>query len=623
MNKSVLHFVAAITVVVCGTLNTTSEFRSPLSMVDGHGVTHFNLEQVKKAWWFDVMGPEKYKERPWYVDVWAGTFCRSAHKSFFDPELDCDDKLKNKSTRKTVSLSTLWFGIDAEAEAFRGAQAFGEGTINNPALLTDNNPSLGWARITPRIDYKENGISFGAHVKWDLDKAKRWHVGHRVTLPFHVIEIEQNASCKLEETLADVRALRSMNGDRDQDPDNVDYAYRLDFLSTLVLRHLDGGIVISEPLVDYGDGSFDLQETQIGTVPVTAANPSEDDSNPSAYVIRRGDGEIPPAPFRKQPSQVVGPLAANGSGGSEDAVLFFKSSTNYKDGLGQDKDAQCDLFVVPRRKPNSDQLEGTARQIRIVVENVIKNNSLEEAESAVEFFRANGIDLCAHERIVGLGDMLTEWYVGYGPEYYYADLVLGIRWPTGKKNIDPKRVFFQSTGHNRHFEFKIGMDGGWKPYDWFAFKLDWSYHHAFERTEKKAAPFKGATVKNIGPTLHAKVRWDYFVAHVDFNFFHPHNPDLGCVFGYEIFAKRKDRVRLACPDTTCGDTGFMTDLLGQEKELDMSILEKRTNSMTHKIRGELFHRWNFCKLFAGASHIVGGRNAMQETEAHVGVGIYF
>lgn len=103
--------------------------------------------------------------------------------------------------------------------------------------------------------------------------------------------------------------------------------------------------------------------------------------------------------------------------------------------------------------------------------------------------------------------------------------------------------------------------------------------------------------------------------HGDLNFFHPYNQDLGCTIGYELFAKRKDHVEL------CAKTAL--DLLCNLQDLDACILEEDTNAMTHKIRGEIFHRWNYCELFAGASQIVAGKNAMQESEVHLGIAIYF
>jgi len=48
-----------------------------------------------------------------------------------------------------------------------------------------------------------------------------------------------------------------------------------------------------------------------------------------------------------------------------------------------------------------------------------------------------------------------------------------------------------------------------------------------------------------------------------------------------------------------------------------------TKAMLHKIRGELFHRWNFFELFAGGYQAVGGRDAMKESEGHIGFVVYF
>src|SRR4029079_2080544 len=96
------------------------------------------------------------------------------------------------------------------------------------------------------------------------------------------------------------------------------------------------------------------------------------------------------------------------------------------------------------------------------------------------------------------------------PDECFLDGLIAVIWPTGKKQENGGDVFFQSTGHWRHFELRLGMEGGWKPREWFAFQFDWTYNHVFERTQPKAAPFLGATVRNIGPNDFAKVKWDYF-----------------------------------------------------------------------------------------------------------------
>jgi len=195
--------------------------------------------------------------------------------------------------------------------------------------------------------------------------------------------------------------------------------------------------------------------------------------------------------------------------------------------------------------------------------------------------------------------------------------------PTGTKTDKANRIFLQSTGNNAHVELKLGVDGGWKVCNWFAFEVDAAFHHAFNRTEQRAAPYKGATVKNIGPTVGVDISWNYFTAHVNLNFFHPCNPELGCMFGYDLMAKRNNKVCLPCPppDDLLGRPN--SSLPADEQGYDASLLSKNTDAVTHKLRSEVFHRWNFCELFAGAGQVLFGKNAMKESEAYLGMAVYF
>ncbi len=639
MNKTGVRIAAVLSIVSCALLNATTEFRSPLSLY--RGVMHWPLPHVKESWWYDVMYPEDEVESTWNVHTWSGTYYRCADKAFCDPCKKCektcvcgeckdkcptDFKLsypcRNKSTSKTTSLATLWFGRDC----FRGEETFAGGRIDDTELLTNKNPFLAFARIFPRFDYNERGAVWGMHVDKRFGKEEKGRFGFRVSLPFKVIEIEQN-SCKLEETLDDVIVEKTIQVDAQNQPNQVDYAYRLDFLSALNLPVPNPPSVV--PVVRYGDGTLRTQVAGIdadGATPGTAAQDQDppDQQKPPVYLMRRECGAIPCPPFRKKFDEVNGDgLPAGGASGlANDTIFHFKTDTDYASELGQDRCAQSELFLIPRRLSVEDEILNLANTIRDRIKAVV-NDLMMGRETAVEFFRsACCIDLCKHERIHGLGNLDTEFYVGYGPEHWFVNFLTGVRFPTDKRLKDPHRVFFQTTGNNGHYEIKLGMEGGWMPFEWFAFKLDWTYNHAFRRHEFRAAPFKGATIRNIGPCIDTKVSWDYFVGHVDLNFFHPRNPDLGGVFGYELFAKREDNVRFDDCKKGCGSPTAV-DCLGREKELDVKILEDRTNAMTHKLRGELFHRWNFCELFAGASHIVGGKHAMQESEAHVGVAIYF
>ena len=627
MNKLTIRVAALCSVVSGGMVHATAEFRSPIILERGE--MHFRLPEpmAEKTWWYDAVTAdvEGCRERCCVWDFWTGAYSRWADRSFFKDKLDCDGDQKNGTTKDTVGLSQLWFG----QESFRGVDAFPGDVASNELLKTA--PVLNFARIFPDFTYSEQGVYWGLYTRCDFGCEGKWHVGTRISIPFKVIEVQQRG-CVLEETLADVCERRAMNLDADADPNQIDYAYRLDFLSSMLIPVVVGGVAQqATPLVRYGNGiPGDFAErTEIATQFVDAATPAGTGEaaavvQPGAYAIRRVDGTAPDSPFRKAASQVVGAIAANGSGGVDDSVLFFELGTDYADGLGLNPGAQADLWIVPRRREAVDQLVGSAVTIGDVIHQLIDDNEGLFNASAVETFRRLcDINLCADRRVEGLGDLMTELFFGFGhPDECFLDGMVAVLWPTGKKQENAGDVFFQSTGHWRHFELRLGMEGGWKPVEWFAFQFEWLYNHAFERTQPKGAPFAGATVRNIGPDIDAKVKWDYWTLNADLNFFHPCNPECGVVLGYELFAKQHDRIHLACPDFACGG-GFATDCLGNRGELDFNVLERGTNSMTHKLRGEIFHRVSFWEVTAGASRIVAGRNAMQETEIHLAFRLYF
>lgn len=617
------------------------EFRSPLTV--RRGPMRFPLKHVTDAWWFEDMPMERPEKAKWCdFEFWSAGFARFGCESYFDCE--------GGNTTDRASLSTLFFG----KEGFRGEEIFVGGMIDDPRALTDKNVFLGSACITPRFDYNEYGVMWGIETEKYFGKDDKWHAGMRITLPFKVIEIEHSTGCRLEETLDDMVCRIPTSFTADADPGQIDYAYRLDLLSTLVFPREADGVT---PVVSYADGTNNTTmpsltaDTFVGSQNVTSntkCDPAENggtepaDNNvvfPPIYLIRSdgaaGDcdvgcecpcptksnikvtGECPCPPFAKSCAQVSGPLGADGSGGGDQAVLFFKRGNNYADNLGKDRDAQGTLFVVPRVDSTDPfNIAGRAGAIGQAIDRVLE--FITTQEGVVEYFRVQGIDLWAHECDSALGDLDFDWYVGYGHRYdWFADFLFGVRFPTGTKIKDAKRVYQVPTGNNRHFEITVGAEGGWRPCHWFAFDLHAAFHHAFKRSEKRAAAFEGATVRNIGPEVDADVSWNYGVVRANLNFFHPWHEGLGWVFGYELMAKGKDDVDFDC------DCEAPKDFFGRTGALNSCLLEDNTNTMTHKLRGEIFHRWNYFELFSGASHVVAGKHAMRETEWHIGFNVYF
>jgi hypothetical protein len=431
-----------------------------------------------------------------------------------------------------------------------------------------------------------------------------------------VIEIEGDLT---QEGLDDVFVTRILTEDEGAIPSQTEYAMRFDFLSSLVFQTVTtpSQTPASVPVVRYNDPGTATASIDVTGFRVSGPNPGVDNSVPFAYVTKEDNGDIPTLPFSKLPSQVAGALGPDGEG-TNGATLFFQNGVAYASNLANDRNAQATLFLVPHL--NSDGTLPTNTEAILTNVRALIDGDLLISEPASAFFLNNGIDLTPFERVVGLGDLAAEVYGGYCDSdngSWFVDGIFGLQFPTGKRQECAKRIFYKPTGNNGHPEVKIAIDGGWRPREWFAFEIDASFSHAFKRSEKRAAPFKGATVINIGPEIDVDVSWNYFVLHTDFLFFHPHNPDMGFTLGYELFAKGHDKVSLECQTTA-------TDLLGRrDQPLDVELLEKHTNSFSNKLRGEIFHRWNYFELFGGGSQILSGRNMMKETEGHIGLVIYF
>jgi len=592
------------------------EFRSPLSFQRPQA--HWPLYPVQQAFWFPWM-PDGRDDESWQIQSWVTTYTRSAENAFFNPE-------KNKNTRKTASLAVLFFG----KETFTVEEAFVNGTIPTLSTILSENPALAFSHISPHLEYTETGAVFGIMFDKTLGCDDMWHVGSRLSIPVVIVDIDQDVSLTEVEEISDVVRYRLINLDEGGRGNNYEFAYRADFLSTLSFPTLIDDTTTFIPVlridaVNVDGESVDAvrlaEQVLSGT---TSATLGGNNNFPAAYAVKRSTGTFPPTPFRKLPEQASTALAANGSG-TDNTAYFFSIGTDYSN-LITDRSALSTLFIVPRGVTGTDTVEAnsdiTGESQALSLQGGILSDVLEQyffelgSQTAEEFLLNQGIDILASERVVGVGDIEWEVYGGYGDRNeWFVDLTLGLRLPSGKRQKHPNNVFFVPTGHNGHFELMGEIEGGWRPCQFFAFKLDGSVHHAFRRTEHRAARFTGSTVNNIGPDVEAKVSWTYFIAHVDFNFFHPFNDNIGMMLGYEFYARRKDHIKFE--DETA------KDFAGQTGTLDATAAEARTNSMSHKIRGEFFHRWNYFELSLGLSHIVAGRSMPKETEAHLTFDVYF
>lgn len=587
----------------CPVLHATSELRSPLNLY--RGVIHYPLSYSDSC--------------PWVVETWDAFYGRSANDTFIDccantcPAPAFNFNNCGKVTTKTQPLAALFFG----SANFRGEQAFAGGIINNvntPSCV----PALSFSTLSPRFTYNEQGAVWGINFykKWGCNN--NWRAGMRVSIPFKVINTECENCCTLEENFSNVIAERP-NSSVD---DEIEYAYRLDFLSSLCISQGTS----NAPLVTYTTGGVDI------------AGLLQNNGAANILLRKRLDGSLPNAPFA---STVAGatPLNANGLNGTNNELMRFATVDYLNGGLAQNRAAQGQVYVIPTIVAGP-QLDPAAIVIRNVVDSILTILDFNGADSAQNFFARQCIFFCANQRTIGLGDLDTEFYAGYHPDTWFTDVIFGIRFPTGTRNNDPKILLYQTTGNNKHFEVKGAFEGGWYPNDWFALRAYAAGAYVVPGTETRAAPFAGQTIKNIGPNINVKLSYSYFLGNFDLNFFHPKDENLGCVIGYELYARGRDKVKPCvaclpptcqficpgdriCPSTVINSNGTVNDLLGIAQPLDFSIIGLGTNVLTNKIRGEIFYRWRYFELFGGASQIVAGRNSMKETEAHVGITVNF
>lgn len=611
--KKTLKGIVLLGALYGGALHATFQFRTPISLED-RGYMHWALAPSDQAWWYEQMPSEKTRT-DWNIHFWGAGYVRNAGRAFGT----CDDSCGDKVTHHTVGLSELFFG----KEVFRGEDVFANGTFTTPELIQVNavNPYLAFARIAPNFDYNETGAHIGVDFAKLLGQDDRFHIGGRVFIPYKIIEIEQDTSIELEETLADVFVTRIVTLNEGTTPNQTEYAMRYDFLSTLTFDTVTTPSQTPTPTTVVRYNVPAAGEVSIMTTSVISGTSADQTAQiPAAYLTKSADGTVPTPPFRKVPTQVAGALGSDGEG-VQGQTYFMVNNGGYDTQLARDRDAQGTLFLVPRATATGE-LTPEAALILTNVQTIV-NRDLAVSQPASAFFNDNGINLLAHEYIYGIGDLFAEVYGGIGHyDDWFVDGIFGVQFPTGKRAENANRIFYQPTGNNGHVVMCLALDGGWKARPWFAFEIRPYFFHACKRTEKRAAPFAGQTVINIGPEIDVDVSWNYFTLRTDFTFFHPHNPDLGFMFGYELLAKGNDRVSLGSCISCANPT--TTDLLGRpDQPINVEIYETGTNTLTNKLRGEIFYRQSYFEIFCGGSQIVSGRHAMKESEGHIGLAIYF
>lgn len=548
-------------------------------------------------------------EKNWYVNVRGSAYYRSADDAFSN----CDGTCK-------VPFSTLIFGKSdfTVAEAFPNSIA---GTI------VPNNPFVTVSHLHPRFDYNEKGAMFEVTGGAKFGCEKNWHAGARARLPIREIDVQEICPNDMTgETLEDVYRQRleditvgpsSTSPFTATSPNNA-FAARLDFLTALLRVSItsNGG---SDPMVFYNDtqtgNRISIAHQDVSNNQSAAQSPLPTNV-PMIAVIESSDSSLPESVrWADINTNITGVVAADGSGLSNLQRGRFAGDINYGPGLGTDTAAQSKLFVVPTVNDSGitqAQTTGGSRTIQSAINAAVTNIDT----SITPFFEQNGFDFC-DGLSKGLGDLDLELYAGYDWDFchpLYTDLILGFRFPTGDKVCDCKQVLKQPTGNGGHYEVRTGFQGGVDVTRWFKVRGDFFYAWVLNGTESIPATFQGATIKNIGPCVPAKIHWGYLFANLDATFFA--NDCCGFNIGYQVYHKGCDHVQF-CQATA-------TDLAGRPNQpLDASVAQMLTNRTQHKILAEFFLSTSSCEFFTGYDYAVAGKNAPVDSDFYLGIKVAF
>lgn len=631
------RFLVTASLIILSTQSlfaVTSHFRTPLS-----------FEQKPRTYVHYPTLQELESCSNWLIDGFGVYYQRNACCAF-----GCDTSCNpcnnlctsNKVTSHTVPLAQLWFG----KSSFLVADAFANGVITVPT----GNPFLNFVTLTPRFSYNERGAFVGITVhRYNLGCDGEWFVKGRIGLPISVVEVNQRQGNPFDctpinpdfaNTIVNIQQEIQGNGSTSGAIDTKTVGvYRLDLLSSLMLP--DG-----TPMVQYGTitpGST-AGNTRIAGQDITnnEAQVIQQTGSPflrgPIYMYKQSSGMVPFAPngltqvevasapplgqnlMRSNDSNLV--LPADGltnfpdgqwavfGGQSLPPFTTFNEQEDYAGNLGTNPAAQRQLFLAPVWEPSGAGWE----EIGLVVEDTITRviQDLENAQvTPLTFLCLKGIDFNRSECLSGAGDLFIDIWGGKQNACWFADGLIGFRVPSGARVRDPRRIFAQPNGSNGHFAFKLGAEGGYMVCDWIGLKLEMFFNHFFKATEKRAAIFQNALIRNIGPCVDARISWNTFILYLDATFFSLRCPNLGWDFGYEFYAKSKDDF--------CYCVSELADFTGVIQPLDNCLARQNTDTQTHKVRLEVFNQWGCFQIFFGGSYILAGKNAMKETEWHLGM----
>jgi hypothetical protein len=536
----------------------------------------------------------------WDFDVIVGGYSRKANRAF---GTHCEHLNSNPGL-----LAALFFN----ACSFTGAQALAGGVAPTPSI----NPFLN-SLLSPRIKYTDSGaVIIGNATRAIADNCV---VGVRAQIPLRNIKVTllscngPGSSLLGGETPAQVTEMKQETIDG---ATVESFAYRLDFLSALPVDCQLPGLMV--PFVNYHNSSFPDTAITISNLDVTDNSnlnnlPLGPDNRNAVTILQSTTIPQGILGVAQADVQTLPTLSADGTSLTQNGRARFSVGTDYTS-LGANYALQTQMWVVPTVDVSQDALVSRAN----IIETQVQRLLMCIQTSPEEFFEecAGTSFACQNEH--GIGDMDVDFFARY---YWNNDALVegffGLRFPTGKK-ADPRAVFALPLGNGGHTELKIGGHACYQPCTWFRLNSDILYSHVCKNQESVAAPFQGATVKNLGPIICANVGWNYLEAHVDAtcSFVVCQCMETAFHLGYEVYQKWRDHVSFGIPKAI--------DCFGTLQPLYPCLLTAKTKALSQKVYGDFEIGYTPTldmgfRLFVGFDVVVTGHNIPKEHGFHIGI----
>jgi hypothetical protein len=580
-----------------------TEFRSPLIVENGP------MRYVFEEW----------EESDYGLKIWTSCYGRESHKAFLSHGTN------------THPLSALFFNKSnfLLTDAFPNSEA---------EIGTEQySPFLGITRLNPVVTYSEKGISLGARFAYPVYKNKG-RIGLRAQVPFRKIEIEREDfgdkdTNQLDDLLTGEVVTRGRTAGGTQAKDVFARAVRMDFVQSI-------------PFTDEGKTLLDF-DTSTGEAQLVGVDAGwvGTQTNRRTAIIQSPEGTVPRKPARllgvhenpiaTSTTPTPDDLPANGvvtdvtkqykfvaAGGTNYSSLDIHEGTGAAKALAKSKASQLWLTSVHADGSGGPSFSTGSNNFWTAFDLLLKNYN----ENAFEWLDDRGFEFASETRS-GIGDIdLDLFYEHQFCDHIIAEIMLGVRFPTGGSSDYCRNPYRPHLGNGSHWEIKGGLLFVWQPLTWLNIRLDGKYAFVLEGSEKRMAAFKGASVKNIGPCTDADVDWEYFDGHLDFNLFHPKTDAISTIIGYEFYYKTTDNIdyKSKSIEHWLGKKFESGSFKEKLYDLDSSVAESNTQAIAHRIRLETsFRITRYFEIFCGAIYTFAGRNIPRECDGHGGFVVTF